>query len=425
MTTEAPQVPVVDEHEAVPSHPVLEALAAVGAALKSVRDTQVTFMTPAQKRQALLASRRLRAQFAELESRLLAGSNDVAEEDGSCDLANWLSHHTHEDLRGLKRDLKLAQALDVRYPAIAKAMAEGDLSPEHARVIVNVLDALPAVVSIEIRDKAETQLVDWSSQFTPEEVRRLGRRILEVVAPEIFGDAEAKKLLEEEQSARKKMKLTFKNQGDGTTKIHGLLPTSEAERLKTYLHAYTSPRHARGEYGEADNIPYSRKLAAALCALLEHLDPRNLPLHGGDATTLMVTITLDDLKRDLAVAGLLGDNDPISASEARRLACTAAIIPVVLGNHSEILDLGRADRLYRPAQRRAIRLRDRRCRSEGCRHPAEWCEVHHLKPWSQGGRTDLDDGVLLCPHDHHRIHDPAYEWAMLPNGQIRFAKKQV
>ncbi|NYJ00894.1 hypothetical protein HNR19_001592 [Nocardioides thalensis] len=328
-TGTAPAVPVVGDP--VPDHPVLAALAAVDAALASVRETQPTFMTTKQKKQALLATHRIRAQFAELEARLLASSSDVAEADGASDVASWLTHHTQCDLRGTKRDLKLAQALDARYPKVAKAMADGVLSVEHARVIVAVLDALPAVVSLEIRDKAEAELINRSTEFTPDEVRRLGRRILEVVAPEIFEDAEAKKLLEEEQSARKRMRLFFKNTGDGTTRLTGLLPTSEAERLKTYLHAYTSPRHANGEYGEADTIPYSRKLAGAFCALLEHLDPHRLPLHGGDATTLMVTLTLEDLTKDLATAGLLGDKDDISASEARRLACHGG--DIVAGAH--------------------------------------------------------------------------------------------
>ncbi|HWI44484.1 MAG TPA: HNH endonuclease signature motif containing protein, partial [Nocardioides sp.] len=89
----------------------------------------------------------------------------------------------------------------------------------------------------------------------------------------------------------------------------------------------------------------------------------------------------------------------------------------------EILDLGRARRLHTPAQRRAIRLRDQRCRSEGCTIPATWCEVHHLKPWSQGGRTNLGDGVCLCSHHHHRTHDPAYTHHRLPNGDLRFHRR--
>lgn len=259
---------------------------------------------------------------------------------------------------------------------------------------------------------------------------------MEIVAPQLFADAEAQRLLEEEQGARKKMRISFTSLGDGTTRVTQILPDSVAARLRTYLEAYTSPRHdtaTRNGFGrgfvEADRIPYPRKLAQAFCALLEHLDPTKLPVHGGDATTVMVTIPLANLTKDLASAGLidaggldLGPN--LSAAEARRLACTAKIIPAVLGNHSEILDLGRADRLFRPAQRRAMRLRDQTCMAEDCDHPATWCEAHHLRPWAHGDRTNLNDGILLCPFDHHRIHDPAYHWEQLPNRKIRFTKKR-
>ncbi|WP_192903959.1 HNH endonuclease signature motif containing protein, partial [Nocardioides albidus] len=89
----------------------------------------------------------------------------------------------------------------------------------------------------------------------------------------------------------------------------------------------------------------------------------------------------------------------------------------------EILDLGRKARLFSKAQHRALRLRDRRCRAEGCTIPAAWTEAHHLQPWSQGGHTDLDDAVSLCNHHHHRIHDHAYTHGRLPNGDIRFYRR--
>src|SRR3546814_506775 len=133
-----------------------------------------------------------------------------------------------------------------------------------------------------------------------------------------------------------------------------------------------------------------------------------------------------DVSSSVLTAGMidadLGLGDNLSAAEARRLACTAKIIPAVLGNHSEILDLGRSDRLFRPAQRKAMRLRDKCCKAEGCDHPATWCEAHHLKRWADGGRTDLTDGVLLCPYHHHLIHDPRYEHEILADGRIRIRK---
>jgi predicted restriction endonuclease len=68
-------------------------------------------------------------------------------------------------------------------------------------------------------------------------------------------------------------------------------------------------------------------------------------------------------------------------------------------------------------------LRDQTCRAEGCQIPATWSEAHHLVPWSQGGRTDLDTGVLLCSWHHHRAHDHTYTHERLPNGDLRFHRR--
>lgn len=36
--------------------------------------------------------------------------------------------------------------------------------------------------------------------------------------------------------------------------------------------------------------------------------------------------------------------------------------------------------------------------------PPSWCEAHHVRPWLQGGATDLANGILLCAHHHHEVH---------------------
>ena len=159
-------------------------------------------------------------------------------------------------------------------------------------------------------------------------------------------------------------------------------------------------------------------------------------MHGGDATTVVVTIPFEKLMADLGAADLLGSgtvpSDPhtdaragesITAAQARRLACNASIIPAVLGGDSEVLDLGRAQRLFTAAQRRALLIRDRTCRAEGCDIPGTWSEAHHWVAWQSGGDTDLDNGVLLCSHHHHRAHDPTYEAERMGNGDVRFNRR--
>jgi hypothetical protein len=173
-------------------------------------------------------------------------------------------------------------------------------------------------------------------------------------------------------------------------------------------------------------------MGEAFVAFLEIVDAGRLPIHGGNATSVIVTIPLDALRAELAAADIIGSGlvagddltgDRISASEARRLACNAKIIPAVLGGGSLPLDLGRARRLFSATQRLAMAVRDNTCRAEGCDIPANWCEAHHLHPWEHGGRTDIDDGVLLCSHHHHRVHDTSYLVERLPDGDFRFHRR--
>jgi hypothetical protein len=401
-------------------HPIVACTHQIAQALAEVTDVQPVFMSVDDKRTTLLRITQLERQLTELKLRAMAAAGDVAEEDGAKDVAAWIAPRTHADWSTARAEQKLATAIDSTWHKVAAGMAAGVVSTEQARVIVQGLDALPEHVGVEVLAKAEAQLVEWAAEFGPKELRRLARRILEVVAPEIADAEEARRLEKEEQTAREKCRLTLTPKGEGSTRISGQVPDADAARLRTYLEAFTSPRkHDDAISGEADKIPYPRKLGLAFCALLEHLNPKNLPEHGGDTTTVLVTIGLDALRSELGVGAIVGDTS-LSATAVRRLACKANIIPVVLGGDGEILDLGRIRRLASSAQRKALALRDQTCRAEGCSIPARWCEAHHLKPWSKGGKTDLKDLILGCSHHHHLFHDPRYDYEILPNGDIRF-----
>lgn len=415
---------------AVRPHPITDALATAREALREARDLQAMFLTTEQKETALRHAAALEAEAAALRLRITAVAGDVAEATACRDVAAWQSTRLQADVRKARADERLAHALDTTCPIVADALAAGRASLDQARVVVDALGALPTDLPVESRERAEADLVAFCSAHPPGELKILGKSILDHVAPEIAEETEARRLLDEEASAWKRAKLEFRPQGDGTTRLSALLPDATAARLRTYLEAFTSPRGKTGDpVDDGKRIPYSRKLAHAFVHLLERLDPARLPEHGGDATTVIVTVGLEQLKTELAAASLLDlpgleDAANLSAAEARRLACTAKIIPAVLGTHSEVLDLGRADRLFRPPQRRALRLRDRHCRAEGCSIPATWCEAHHSDPWAQGGRTDLADGVLLCSFHHHRAHDPAYQVEKLPDRTRRFVRKR-
>ncbi|RGE20084.1 HNH endonuclease signature motif containing protein [Leucobacter sp. wl10] len=97
--------------------------------------------------------------------------------------------------------------------------------------------------------------------------------------------------------------------------------------------------------------------------------------------------------------------EALPAWVARQQACTVGTIPVTVDRGGNPLNLGRTTRLFTPAQRLALAIRDGGCRWRACDRPASYCEAHHIDPWSSGhGRTDIDRGVLLCRFHHMQLH---------------------
>lgn len=430
------------------THPIISAASDVRASLKAVADANPTFMTVEEKATALQDLVAAEGQLAELRLRILADAGDLAAQTAAKDAAGWLAHHTRTRYADARSELRLAESLDRRRPRLVAAMREGGATLAQAQVIDRALNALPATLDAQTISEAEAHLVERAREFGPKELGRIGRRILDVVAPEIAEAAEGARLAELESHAHDVTRLTMRRLGDGTTRISSVVPDAAATRLATYLEAHANPRRTTVDEDAADRpggvdtatahdavarLAYPRRMGEAFVAFLENVDAGHLPIHGGSATTVVVTIPLAALQTELAGAGLVGaglvpgddlTGDRISASQARRLACTAHIIPAVLDGRSIPLDLGRSRRLFTPAQRLAMAVRDGMCRAEGCDVPATWCEAHHLHPWKHGGRTDIDDGALLCSHHHHRVHDTSYLVERLPSGDLRFHRRR-
>ena len=436
---------------------------AVLAALDTWAGCDPRSLPTSAKEEALGAVQRARAKLAAFELRLLAHADDVAHAAGHRDAAAWYAATTRTDPGAARAAQHTAQALQ-DAPGVAAALGAGEVSERQARVVLDSLERLPAVPE-PLRRKAEDRLLDHARHLAPKQLAVRGKGILDEVDPGGQHLQLGHALADEASRAWAATRIAFHDKGDGTTDVEGTLPTPVASRMKTVLEAYASPRaqHAgsrRQDSGSASAasptvatptgtnaggwLPHATKLGHALCTLLEGLDPAALPRHGGAATTVIVTIDQTDLARDLGTARLVGSTHdgaaydgpahddsthaerlhrhgtPISAGEARRLACDAGILPAVLGTASQVLDLGRRARLFTPAQITALRVRDDGCRAQGCTIPAAWCEAHHLDPWSRGGLTDLTNGILLCSHHHHLVHDPAYHHERSPDGGIRF-----
>ena len=114
------------------------------------------------------------------------------------------------------------------------------------------------------------------------------------------------------------------------------------------------------------------------------------------------------------------DGPAISVSTAQMVACTAALSWMTHGDAGAVLALGRRRRRPSSAIRRAARERDHgRCRYPGCE--SRRTDLHHIQHWVNGGPTDLDNLISLCPWHHKVVHDRGYTIAAPPAGSGTFA----
>ena len=111
--------------------------------------------------------------------------------------------------------------------------------------------------------------------------------------------------------------------------------------LKQAVLAINSPKH-RHHSGTPKGLGH------AFCEYVTRYPVDRLPQAGGVDATVVVTMTLENLLGDSETPALLDTGDRITADQARKLACEAGIIPMVLGGKSKILDLGREQAALRP-----------------------------------------------------------------------------
>jgi hypothetical protein len=220
---------------------------------------------------------------------------------------------------------------------------------------------------------------------------------------------------------RRAERATLRELPSGMTLLRAELAPESAAFVRAGLDALISAGLRRLQFVDADAdqpdgtgtpmpegpslIPTDRRRAIALTEIFRHTAGC-----GGAATELapvsvVIRVDHDALETGAGTATIDGIEEPIGAGALRRLAADAKLIPMVLGGPSQVLDLGTGTRLFSRAQKLALAERDGGCAWTGCTHPPSFTEAHHLTWWSRGGPTDLDNGILLCPLHHHRIHD--------------------
>ena len=426
------------------THPLPAALAAAEQSLDEAIEGACWSLGDDELRTLVDRTHRVAARVEELRLRAIAEAErrDLRTASGAATTAAWLAASQRTSRRAAGRDVHLGADLDKRFARVRVALGSGGMNGEQAQVICLGLRRLPADLPAGVLDDAESRLVEAAMRFGPEDLQRLVNRVLELVAPDQAAAHEARVLERQERDARASARLWLRPQGDGRTRGGFCIPDAQAAMLQTALDALISPRRPAplpsagqddqtgsvrqpGDVGtddepvgpdlDAERLPYEQRLGLAFAELVEHLPVGELPDAGRATAVVTVTLQHSELASGIGAA-TLSNGERMSASQARRLVCTARLLPVVLGGESEVLDLGRSRRYFSWAQRIALGVRQGGCIADGCWRPPAQCEAHHCVPWSSGGDSDLGNGALLCSFHHHLVHDSGWDCRVAPDG---------
>jgi hypothetical protein len=410
--------------QAHPSHRVSRAVTEISQSLGQVADASLWSMDVHETAATIVELTRVAARVTELQARLAthAGSVGVAEQVGATSVPNWWASQTRTNRTEAHRIAKLGTGLD-EHPLVHAALKTADVLPDQAAVIIHAVDELPDHVDPALVQRAEAHLIGEAAHYDAKALANLGKGLLHVIDPEAADAHEAKLLEREEREAAMATRLTIREDPDGVLRGTFALPGVQGQIFKKQLLAIAAPKHRAAVEGHlGERRPGPQRMGQAFVEWIERYPADKLPEAGGVSATVVVTIPVETLQGGLK-PGVLDTGAVISPSQARRMACEAGILPLVLGGKSEILDAGRTRRFHSKAQRIVIAQRDKHCTADGCDWPPGLCHVHHDPSWASGGKTDIEHARLLCPKHHARAHDPTYEMAKLPGGKVAFTRR--
>ena len=363
--------------------------------------------------------KRARSALDAYEARLLTAANRAF--DGGAAGAELIRTAGGCSQREARRRVRRAEAL-AEMPAVAGALAEGDITAEHADALVraaeatsaDTVDADPALLAKTKSlpaDLAAREVTDWTTrrqtmQDREEKFRR--QRAIRSHRTWIDGDGmfNSRARLDPVTGAYVKAAIDdaanrlYQADGgrDGGDKIR-TWDQRNADAFTTALGLIPAPNTDGETAGRDTPRPAGRGKPPSL---------RNQILVV--AHTDAITGTGTDARCEIPGTG------PIPRSELERLACESDLFGILFNGDGLPLWHGRRTRTVSPQQWRTLVARDRGCVL--CGTTPSYCHAHHIIAWTPPaeGPTDIDNLVLVCNRHHHHIHQHNLTLTRTPDG---------
>lgn len=328
--------------------------------------------------------------------------------------------------------LRLAKAIHRDCAPVGEAMRDGWLSRAKGDAIAHTIEQLPSRTGL--RAEAVQLMLDLAKTLDATDLRKAGRHLITVIDPDGDERKAERELDREERAAHRGRFLAVTDDGAGGVRIKGRAAIEDGARLKAALMSLSGPQpqtqpSCDGAGGCAtdgcahdgkDPRDHGARMLDALLELVQRAESADV-LPDGHGATPRLTLTMDlEHLRQLTGSATTLTGESLSAAAVRRLACDTDVIPIVLGSNSEVLDVGRTQRLVTAAIWKALVTRDKHCRFPGCTRAPIACDAHHIRHWINGGPTSLANLVLLCRAHHTAVHNGPWLIRVRPGGEISF-----
>jgi hypothetical protein len=288
-----------------------------------------------------------------------------------------------ESARVVRDKVETARALEA-LPAIGAVALEGGFSDEQLSSVVRLAD-----------EATDREWAHRAPNVDPLELARQARKLTTPTAEESRARDAAREL------------TMWWNHEKKMLQLRGQLPDLMGATFEATIIAVTEQmKPAKGQPW----TPFEQRAADALLALC---DPAR-DASDGDAPSLAPLVGVQvavPLHGPAEIAGI-----PIADCVVEQLRANASITPVLVDHDDTVLRIGRAAPAISPKLRRAVLLRDTRCRVPGCGR-RRGLQVHHLVPRTCGGTDDISNLAAVCPA-HHRLLIPHGRLALVGNPNL-------
>ncbi|MDN5805608.1 MAG: HNH endonuclease [Brevibacterium sp.] len=349
---------------------------------------------------------------------------------GVTSLPQWVMHIAAVSAHTAREYVRVMIALR-EMPKVKESLGEGNVSFSKVREVTRLVGRIP--------DEDALRLADLS---TGSQIGVVARNYLQLSASN--ETSEAPRFLPSDSVSMRttepgRTRITIDLEEDEAAEISSML---EAARHALEQQAVTDGLSDEGSAecpqlttdtkerdGERDEKPPYEPISQVMCLMeIVHAFPR-----AGSASTVDVdrarmlvhasaeVVTRSGARAEVEDSSAVGDASSvevdakkdatcrvdgfggITSATAQRLTCEALISGAIKDADGDVLMLGRSKRLVSRRQRLALSARDIGCQFPGCLARRR-CDAHHLRPWSQGGATDLDNLILLCRTHHTAVH---------------------